>query len=227
MILGVVPARGGSKGVPGKNIKPLKGKPLIIYSLEAAVHSGVLARTIVTTDSEEIRGIVLRFGYECPFLRPAELADDDIPMIFAVKHALAVMESKGETYSAVCLLQPTSPFRTARHIQDAVEKYRKSNCDALVSVVKVPHRFVPKSLMIQKEEYLENYQSGGVSVSRHQDEHLLARNGPAILISDAELIRNGTFYGNRLVGFPMDLISSVDIDEEADWHLAERIACND
>jgi CMP-N,N'-diacetyllegionaminic acid synthase len=227
MILGVVPARGGSKGVPGKNIRPLQGKPLIVYTLEAACNSGVLARTIVTTDSKEIEEIVLRHGFECPFLRPSGLACDDIPLIFAVKHALAFMEGNGKKYSTVCLLQPTSPFRTARHIQTAVKKYQESDCDTLVSVVNVPHRFVPKSLMVQKGEYLENYQGGDVSVSRHQDEHLLARNGPAILISDAELIRNGTFYGNRLVGFPMDLISSVDIDEEDDWRLAERIACND
>jgi CMP-N,N'-diacetyllegionaminic acid synthase len=226
MILGVVPARGGSKGVPGKNIRLLQGKPLIVYTLEAACNSGVLIRTIVTTDSKEIKEIVLRHGFECPFLRPSELACDNIPLIFAVQHALAFMEGNGKKYSMVCLLQPTSPFRTSMHIQAAVKKYRESDCDTLVSVVKVPHRFVPKSLMIQKGKYLENYQ-GGVSVSRHQDDHLLARNGPAILISDAELIRSGTFYGNRLVGFPMDLISSLDIDEADDWRLAERIAGND
>jgi CMP-N-acetylneuraminic acid synthetase len=227
MILGVVPARGGSKGIPGKNIRLLQGKPLIVYTLEAACNSGVLVRTIVTTDSKEIKEIVLRHGFECPFLRPSELACDDTPLILAVQHALAIMEDKDAKYSAVCLLQPTSPFRTGQHIRSAVAQFKNSSCDTLVSVVKVPHRFVPKSLMIQKGEYLENYQGGDVSVSRHQDEHLLARNGPAILISDAELIRNGTFYGNRVVGFPMDLISSVDIDEEDDWRLAERIACND
>lgn len=226
MILGVVPARGGSKGVAGKNIRPLNGKPLIVYTLEAAYHSGVLVKTIVTTDSTEIRDVVLRNGFESPFLRPPELARDDTPLILAVQHALTMMEEKDAKYSAVCLLQPTSPFRTAQHIRSAVAQFRNSGCDTLVSVVKVPHRFVPKSLMIQKGEYLENYQGGTVAVSRHQDEHLLARNGPAILISDAELIRNGSFYGNRVAGFPMDLLSSVDIDEEDDWRLAERIAGN-
>jgi CMP-N,N'-diacetyllegionaminic acid synthase len=227
MILGIVPARGGSKGVAGKNIRPLNGKPLIVYTLEAACNSGVLVRTIVTTDSTEIRDIVLRHGFECPFLRPPELACDDTPLILAVKHALAIMEDTDAKYSAVCLLQPTSPFRTGQHIRSAVAQFRNSSCDTLVSVVKVPHRFVPKSLMVQTGKYLENYQGETVAFSRHQDEHLLARNGPAILISDAALIRKGTFYGNKVTGFPMDLISSVDIDEEDDWRLAERIARND
>lgn len=223
-IVGIVPARGGSKGVPGKNTRLLNGTPLIVRTLEAARCSGVLARTVVTTDSADIRDLVVRHGFECPFLRPAELARDDTPLLPVVRHALAFLEDAGERYSAVCLLQPTSPFRTAEHIRAAVATYRDSDCHTLVSVVKVPHRFVPTSLMVQKGSYLENYTGGGVAVSRQQDERLLARNGPAILITEATVIRQGAFYGDKVIGFPMDGISSVDIDEEEDWRLAERIA---
>lgn len=222
-ILAVVPARGGSKGVLGKNIRPLAGKPLIIYTLEAARDSGIPDRTIVTTDSAEIRDVVMGGGFDCPFLRPPKLAQDDTPLILAVKHALETVESNGEKYSAVCLLQPTSPFRTAEHIRTACREFEKRDCDTLVSVVRVPHRFVPKTLMIQKGDYLDHYMRDSVSDSRHADEILWARNGPAILISDARLIRLGSFYGGKVIGFPMDFISSIDIDEEEDWSLAEII----
>lgn len=226
-IIAIVPARGGSKGVPDKNIRILNGKPLIIHTLNAALESRCFKTIIVTTDSKEIRNIVLEYGFDCPFLRPAALSQDDTPLIKAVSHALEYAEFLQQKYDSVCLLQPTSPFRTGTHIREVVDIFNNSDCDTVVSINRVPHRFVPSSLMKIKNGYLENYKSKSVSVSRHDDPVLFARNGPAVLISTAGNIRKQIFYGEKVMGYTMDKISSIDIDDQEDWDLAERIAGND
>ena len=222
-ILGIVPARGGSKGVPGKNIRILGEKPLIVRTLDAAMNSGCLSRVIVTTDSDEIRQVVLNAGYEVPFRRPIDLAQDDTPLIKPVTHALGFAEKTDGPYDAVCLLQPTSPFRTGVHIREAAGIFEKSGADSVVSVVKVPHRFVPTSLMKEEKGMLVHYIAKDVSYTRHSDEKLWGRNGPAVLFTKAEYIRRNSFYGLVIQGYQMDFISSIDIDEEEDWSLAERI----
>jgi CMP-N,N'-diacetyllegionaminic acid synthase len=222
--LGIVPARGGSKGVPGKNIRPLAGKPLILHTLEAARQSECLERVVVTTDSPEIQDTVLQGGFEAPFLRPPELAADATPLIAAVKHCLEWCEKDSrEAYDVVYLLQPTSPFRTSAHIRKAYALYIEQSPDTLVSVTRVPHRFVPTSLMCERDGYLHHYLTEAVSATRHGDVPLWARNGPAILITAAQWIRQGSFYGDKILPFPMDFLSSVDIDEEEDWTLAEKL----
>ena len=200
---------------------------MILYTLDAAFESEFFSNIIVTTDSPEIQDVVVNNGYNCPFLRPPELAADNSPLIHAIQHALSYMEHEGISCSSVCVLQPTSPFRQADHIREACRKFEEEGCKTLVSVMRVPHRFVPESLMIQKGAYLKNLLTKSVAISRHDDKLLWARNGPAILISDAKLIRRGTFYAQKIVGYQMDAIASIDIDEEEDWALAEKLIEND
>lgn len=210
--------------MPGKNIRALGGKPLIFHTLEAAQEVGFFARIVVTTDSPEIRDKVRGAGFDAPFLRPPELATDSTPLITAVKHCLEWCENDPQqAYDAVCLLQPTSPFRSADHIRKAYGIFCAESPDTLVSVIRVPHRFVPTSLMWEEEGLLRHYMTETASTTRQRDRRFWARNGPAILITAAHWIRQGAFYGARIQGFPMDFISSVDIDEEEDWKLAERL----
>ena len=115
-VLGIIPARGGSKGIPGKNMRLLGGKPLLAYSIEAARASGVIDRLILSTDSEEIAALGREFGAEIPFMRPAELAADDTPMQAVLEHALAGLDEQGWRAEIVVLLQPTAPLRRPEHI---------------------------------------------------------------------------------------------------------------
>ena len=126
-MLVVIPARGGSKGVPGKNIKQLGGKPLIQYTLEAAREIVPDHQIIVSTDSEEIKKVVESLGLEVPFLRPAELATDNAGTYEVLIHAIEFMKSQGKLYDTLLLLQPTSPFRTSQQVREAIEVYEKNN----------------------------------------------------------------------------------------------------
>src|SRR5687768_3079222 len=147
-ILGVIPARGGSKGIRRKNLAPLGGRPLIAHTCDAARGSRALTRVIVSTDDDEVAGEALKLGIEVPFLRPQALAGDDTPMIDVLVDLLSTLASR-ESYrpDAVVLLQPTSPFRRAGHIDAAVDAFLASGADSIVSVVPVPHQFTPSSLM--------------------------------------------------------------------------------
>src|SRR3989338_7151887 len=130
-ILGIIPARGGSKSVPRKNIKELGGKPLIGWTIDAAKASGVLDRIILTTDDNEIAGVGKQSGVEVPFMRPKELAEDKTPTLPVLQHAVEWLKEHERYYpDAVMLLQPTAPFRQAEHIEDAVTLFEQSGADS-------------------------------------------------------------------------------------------------
>ena len=156
-VLGVIPARGGSKGVPRKNIRLVNGRPLIAWTIEAALGSAYLDRVIVSTDSCEIADLAIKLGAEVPFLRPAELAADDTPGVAPVLHAI---ESLPE-YSWVVLLQPTSPLRTEKDIDAAVHIYRERNKKSLASInVMSEHPYECIELNNESWAYLANDESG-------------------------------------------------------------------
>ncbi len=220
-VIGLIPARGGSKGIPRKNIADCAGKPLLAYTAKAALESKELTRTLLSTDDTEIKGVGLSLGLEVPFMRPAHFANDESPMISVLKHALTWLKQTGENVEAVALLQPTSPLRTGRHIDEAVKLFRDRNADTVVSVMRVPHQFNPTSLMDLSpmgnlKPHIET------QILRRQDKpELFARNGPAILIVSPKMIESGNFYGGTTVGYVMDADSSLDIDEESDLKRAE------
>ncbi len=223
-ILGIIPARGGSKGIPRKNIAPLGGRPLIDWTI-AAARSSALDRFVVSTDDDEIAAVARSLGAEVPVLRPAEFAGDEAPALPVIRHMLDVLEERdGYRPDAVIYLQPTSPFRQPAHV-DAAIALLQEGADTVVSVVPVPHNMVPTSLMRMEGEDLVFCAPPEQRQFRRQDkETLFARNGPAILAIRTEVVRAGQLYGTRIRPLPMDRIASLDIDEPLDLAIAERLA---
>ena len=221
-VFGVIPARGGSKGIPQKNIAPCAGRPLIAWTCEAAVRSTQLARTIVSTDSEQIARVAAEWGVEAPFLRPPELALDTTPSIDVMLHALERLEASGAEVTGLALLQPTSPLRTSAHIDAAVQLFTSSGAESVVSVLQVPHRFQPPFLLRERDGWLEPLAGTSHTVARRQDlTPLFARNGPAVLVVSPALIRAGRLYGERTRAHLMTAEESVDVDDMADLLYAE------
>jgi CMP-N,N'-diacetyllegionaminic acid synthase len=226
-IVGLIPARAGSKGIPRKNLVSCAGKPLLAYSCEAALQSKKLSRVLLSTDSKEIADAGISFGVEAPFLRPAEIAADTTPMIDVLKHALLVLEKEARTVDALCLLQPTSPLRTATHINEAIALFEKQKADTVVSICEVPHQYTPSSILnldAATGEVQPYQKSDATVVTRRQDKpKLYARNGPAILIIRADVIRKNMLYGQRTFGYLMAAKDSFDIDHADDLDLVEYL----
>jgi CMP-N-acetylneuraminic acid synthetase len=183
-----------------------------------------LDRVLLSTDDPEIAAAGRDLGLETPFLRPGDIADDQSPMLVVMQHTLSHLQAEGTQVEAIVLLQPTSPLRTARHIQEAVARYRAAGAATLVSVVRVPHRFTPASLMREVEGELRPYSSGALAPLRRQEKEIVfARNGPAILIVRPDVLLSNRMYGEPIVGYEMDERSSVDVDDLADLELAELL----
>jgi len=225
-ILAIIPARGGSKGIPKKNIKLLAGKPLIAYTCQAAKKSNLIDRVIVSTDDPKIAKVAKRYKVEIPFIRPANISRDSTPAIAVCNHALKWLE-KNENYKpdAIIYLQPTSPLRTTKHINQAIITFQKNpEADTLVSVTPVPHNFQPIKLMKLKGKYLSAHikNQGTKRLSRNKMPILYARNGPAILISETKNILANKLYGDKIAAFIMEnSVDNIDIDEPKDLKLAE------
>lgn len=222
-ILGLIPARGGSKGIPGKNIIPLAGKPLLAYTCEAAFGSNRLSRVLLDTDDLKIATIGKQFGAEAPFLRPDNLAQDDTPILPVIQHALKWLEEHdGYIPQAVVLLQPTSPLRRREHIDAAVDIFIENKADTVVSVLEVPHQFNPVSVMkLVENGRLKPYHEGSMILRRQDKPRVLARNGPAVLVIRREVIERGQLYGERVFPYLMGRIESLDVDDETDLEIAE------
>jgi CMP-N,N'-diacetyllegionaminic acid synthase len=216
-ILGFIPARGGSKGLPGKNKKILLGKPLIAHTIEAALQSN-LTDIIVSTDDDEILVIGNQYGV-FTIKRPEHLANDVAPTLPVLQHAVASLATE---YDAVMTLQPTSPLRTTQHINDAIALFQKfPEADSLVSVVKAPHKFVQNSLMKMTGDYVEPLEDNLV-LRRQEKPNFYGRNGAAIYITKISKI-NDFIFGGKIVPFEMNKLESVDIDDIEDWIMAEAI----
>ena len=213
-VVGLIPARGGSKGIPRKNLAPLGGKPLIAWTIAAAVGSERLSRTVVSTDDPEVADVARERGSEV-LDRPPELAGDGTPMSDVVAHAVRELAPEG----ALVLLQPTSPLRTSRHVDEAVELLLASGADGVVSVVEVPHRYRTASLMRLDGERLVRVDDTPYA-GRADKPALYARNGPAILALAAGRIGDDLYAGD-LRAYVMNAADSVDIDEPFDLELAE------
>lgn len=227
-VLGLITARGGSKGIPRKNLVECGGRPLLAWTCEAARDARSLTRVVISTDDSEIADVARTAGIEVPFLRPAELASDTASSIAVAQHAMDMLEASGPQIDVLVLLQPTSPLRTAAHI-DAAFKLLVNGADSVVSVVEVPHRYRPWSQLRLEGGSLRTVQAAQAGpVLRRQDQPVLyARNGPAVVVSRRDVLERGVFYGERCVPFVMSAADSIDIDEAfdlemADWLLARR-----
>jgi CMP-N-acetylneuraminic acid synthetase len=153
-VLGVIPARGGSKGIPRKNLKELAGKPLIAHQIESALASEEIDRTIVSTDDEEIASTAREFGADVPFSRPSAIAEDDVPVIAVYKHAKEWFDERNESPTSIVGLQPTCPFTLPSEINEAVRKLEEKNCDSVVSVAEVTETHPYRSYVLEEDRLL-------------------------------------------------------------------------
>jgi CMP-N,N'-diacetyllegionaminic acid synthase len=209
-VLGLIPARGGSKGIPGKNLVPLAGKPLLAWTVEAARGSQELTRLVVSTDDDAIAaaaGVAV-------LPRPAELARDETPMLEVIRHALESIPC-----DMLVVLQPTSPLRRSEHVDEAVRLLRETGADCVVSVVEVPHQFRPESLMAVDNERLVAL---GDARRRQDKPPVYARNGPAVLVVRAATLGDDLYAGDTrpYVMAPRD---SIDVDGPFELELAELL----
>jgi CMP-N,N'-diacetyllegionaminic acid synthase len=212
--IGIVPARGGSKRLPRKNIRAIAGQPLLAWTAQAALASK-LERVILSTDDDEIASVGRSQGLEVPFLRPLAIADDATPMLPVLAHLIEWLEAAGTKPASIVLLQPTSPLRLPRHIDEAIAMFDRKKAETVVSVTDVPNGFGPGKFMRMDA-------GGAVTKADFSDNgDLVVRNGPAILMTAPDAIRRGTLYGSPTLGYRMDRASSVDIDDEDDFAFAE------
>ncbi|MBQ7594948.1 MAG: acylneuraminate cytidylyltransferase family protein [Synergistaceae bacterium] len=218
-ILALIPARGGSKGIKGKNITPLAGRPLIAYTIEAALNSKYIDKVIVSTDNQEIANTAKKFGAEVPFMRPPELADDKAKTIDAVLHALRELNQDGKSYDVLILLQPTSPLRNTEDIDNAIETFFDNGKKGLVSISPVEDSPVLiRSLDSQgKMSRLLNLNS----TCRRQDMPEYFRVNGSIYINNVSEINISTSFNDNPIPFIMTREHSLDIDEPKDLILAE------
>ncbi|MBN2304976.1 MAG: Gfo/Idh/MocA family oxidoreductase [Anaerolineae bacterium] len=224
-IIGLIPARGGSKGIPHKNITPLAGRPLLAYTCEAALRSTRLSRVLLSTDDPAIAEVGRQCGVDVPFLRPEELARDDTPSIAVTQHAIRWLQDQGESPDIVLLLQPTSPLRRAEHIDAALDHMIETGADTVVSVTPVPHHFSPYKLMQIRDGKLEHFWQDPLPFDRFQRQSvpvLYGRNGPAILATRVPvLFERDSYYGDHVVPYVMSEADSVDVDTPFDLRLAD------
>lgn len=220
-ILGIIPARGGSKGVSGKNIKLLGELPLLAYTAKSALASKQLSKVILSSDCQEIANVAQQFGIEVPFLRPNHLASDTASSIDLVQHAVTYLESQEEYYDAICLLQPTSPFRKKGFIDKAIEKFINEAADALVSVLPVPHEFNPHWVFESNNEGFLHLATGDTEIiKRRQDLPPAYFRDGSIYITKTTVIKNGSFYGDKLSYIENDADFYVNVDTLKDWDKA-------
>ncbi len=225
-VLAVVPARGGSKGIPGKNLVPLCGRPLLAYTADAIHESRHLgqpatARSIVSTDDTAIADAARTVGLEAPFLRPADLSGDDVPMLPVLQHAVESLRQDGFSPDMLVLLQPTSPLRRGAHIDAAIDLLIASKADSVVSVVEVPHQFNPVSVMTLDGHRLRPFLDGPAATARQQKPRVLARNGPAVLAVRTAVVMAGSLYGDDCRPLLMAPEDSLDIDTPFDLAITE------
>lgn len=221
--LAIIPARGGSKRLPGKNIKDLKGKPLIAWTIESALSSIYLDEVMVSTDDSEIAKVSTQFGAELPFIRPAELADDFSTRTDVIKHTITFYREKlGKNFDYLVYLQPTSPLRTKCHIDEAIEYLFCKSADAVVSVCEVEHP-IQWSGILPEDNQMSNFLEKVSIASRSQDLKTGYRLNGAIYICDVEkfLEHNCIFINENIYAYKMSQESSVDIDSKLDFKFSE------
>ena len=218
-ILALIPARGGSKGIKEKNITPLCGRPLIAYTIDAALQSKYIDDVVVTTDSEKIADIALQSGAQIPFLRPKELASDSSSTLDAVLHAIGALKNMDKIYDILILLQPTQPLRTSEDIDLCLEHYYQCGMQDMVSVCEVDdHPLLIRSID-EKGKLVKLLNTN--STCRRQDMPKYYRVNGCIYVNAVSRLDRNTSFNDNPMPFVMEKSHSVDIDETKDLYLAE------
>lgn len=221
--LGVVPARGGSRGIKNKNIRNFCGKPLIYYTIKEAKKSKYLDRLIVSTESPKIAAVAKLYGAKVPFFRPRKFAGDKSKVLDAVRHLLAKLRSdEGYTPDFIVLLQPTSPFRTAEDIDGTIEILLRRKADSAVAVCETEPRIFMQDAgnvlrLISDQKFLK-------STNRQELGHVFREGGSMVYVNRVKtLLATGNFLGGRLVGYEVPRWRSVDLDEPQDFVVGELL----
>lgn len=216
-VLAIIPARGGSKGIPKKNIKAVSGKPMINYTIEAAKECDYIDKVIVSTDDEEIAEISMKAGAIVPFLRPDELAVDEAELIDVVMHAVEFYERKAERYDIIVLLQPTSPLRTSDDLQKALEYYMRKGEKSLLSISEVSEHPV-NMRKFNEENELEKMLGDEGDASEAKKYYKI--NG-AIFINSMSELSEKTRFEDNVMGYVLPKEHGIDIDVPEDVVVAE------
>ena len=228
-VLGIITARGGSKGIPGKNLKPLAGKPLLAYTVETARRCAALDRVILSTEDEAIAAAARDMGCDVPFIRPMSLAMDDTPHLPVIQHATRWMQERAKYQpDAVMILQPTSPLRSAADIAAAVALLERSGADSVLSVSEVPaHSHPLRTLRLDDKGNAVLFATGEpvrTRINRRQDlPPAWVMNGAIYACRTRVLFdTEPSLYGDRVVAYRMPVERSISIDDLDDWAAAER-----
>lgn len=228
-VLGIITARAGSKGLPGKNLRLLGSKPLLAYTIDAARHSGVLDRVILSTEDEQIANAGREHGCDVPFIRPRDLAQDDTPHLPVIQHAVKWMAERASYRpDAVMILQPTSPLRQPEDIRGAVDLLAGSNADSVLSVSEVPaHAHPMRVLRIDDTGAAVLFVTGAPvrhRINRRQDLPAAWVMNGAIYLCRTHVLtaREPSLYGDRVLVYRMPADRGLSIDDVQDWEAAER-----
>ena len=210
---------------PGRTSRLLGGKPLLEYTAEAASRATRITRTILSTEDEEIAAVGRRCGLEVPFLRPSELARDETPTLRVIQHAMKWLEGRGEAYDAVCLLEPTSPFRRGATIDGCLTLLEESGADAVVTVTSVPVSFNPHWVYFRASDGTLRLSTGeSEPISRRQElPAAYCRDGCVYATRRDVIMTQNSIYGRRLLGYVVEGGTTVNIDTLDDWKVAEEL----
>ena len=222
--IAIIPARGGSKGIKNKNIYPINNKPMLYWTVSECIKSKIFNRILVSTDSISISRIAKKYGAEVPFLRPKYLSSDSSKTIDVVRHMINKLYNSNQKPDYIYIMQPTSPLRSYRNILEAKNLLEKNKrYDSLVSVQDVPHIFNPETLYkdFKKNSFkLNSLNRNKEILNRHKKNTFLARNGAAIYITTPSILKH-SILGKNVLGYKMNKIQSIDIDDYVDLYTAE------
>lgn len=218
-MIAIIPARGGSKGLPGKNVRPLNGKPLIAYAIEAALKAKNIDRVIISTDDEEIARVAVEYGAELPFMRPAELASDTAMAIDNYIYNIGRLEEEGgKPIDAFVVLQPTSPLRIAEDIDGAIELFEQKKADSVISYCQEAHPVTWHKYLDDEGRFVDIFDA---NIKNRQDNRVSYYPNGAVYVFRTSMIRERKYYTDKSYAYVMPRTRSVDIDFIEDFEYAE------
>ena len=218
-MIAIIPARGGSKGLPGKNVRPLNGKPLLAYAVEAALKAKHIDRVIISTDDEEIARFAVEYGAELPFMRPAELASDTAMAIDNYIYTIGRLEKEdGKLIDAFVVLQPTSPLRIAEDIDGAIELFEQKSADSVISYCQEAHPVTWHKYLDDEGRFVDIFDA---NIKNRQENRVSYYPNGAVYVFKTAMIRDRKYYTDKSYAYIMPRTRSVDIDFIEDFEYAE------
>jgi len=222
MNIAIIPARGGSKRIPGKNIKPFNGKPIIAYSIEAALKSGCFDRVIVSTDDEDIALVAKEYGAEVPFMRPADIADDYATTLMVIEHALKALLARGETCDYCCCIYATAPFVTALQLREGLQQMKQRQADYLFPVCEFPSA-IQRAISLDDAFNVTMFMPENLNTRTQDLTQAYYDTGQFYWGKVSAFLESKPIYSDKASGLILPKGSVVDIDTHEDWSLAEAL----